>query len=141
MEEPQTDVLKEMTDMIYAARNYHNYRKAQELEDLQDLDALDVLEDELDLEPEEEPERRKPGGQPGNQNARTHGFYSRLFPPEELDLLDDSRDLVDCAEDIAAFRVVISHLIRRPKRNYRLINDSFRELARLLAVQRRYRPS
>ncbi|MDE2801308.1 MAG: hypothetical protein OXK21_00310, partial [Chloroflexota bacterium] len=131
-------------DMIYAARNYHNYRKAQQLEALQDLEVLEDLEDledELDMEPQEEPERRKPGGQPGNQNARTHGFYSRLFPPEELDLLDDSRDLQDCAEDIAAFRVVISHLIRRPKRNYRLINDSFRELARLLAVQRRYRSS
>ncbi len=139
MEEPQTDVLKEMTDMIRAAHNYQDYRRAKALDALDDFDDLDDVEPEP--EPAEKPERRKPGGQPGNQNARTHGFYSRLFPPEELDLLDDSRDLMDCAEDIAAFRVVISHLIRRPKRNYRLINESFRELARLLVVQRRYRSS
>ncbi len=135
MEEPQTDILKEMTDMIRAAHNYQDYRKAK---------ALDALDDDLDdvepePEPAEEPERRKRGGQPGNQNARTHGFYSRLLPPDDLEFLDDSRDLTDCAEDIAAFRVVISHLIRRPNRNYQLINESFRELTRMLAVQRRYR--
>ncbi|MDE2901137.1 MAG: hypothetical protein OXN15_09000, partial [Chloroflexota bacterium] len=119
--------------------NYHNYRKAQELEALQDLEALDDLEDEVEPEPQEETERRKPGGQPGNQNARKHGFYSQLFPEEERDSFDKSRTLKDCADDIAALRHLIGNLIRRPKRNYRLINESFRELTRMLAVQRRYR--
>ncbi len=138
MEEPQTDILKEMTDMIRAAHNYQDYRKAKALDALDDFDDLD--NDEPEPEPAEEPERRKPGGQPGNQNARKHGFYSQLFPVEELDSLDESRALKDCAEDIAALRHIIGTLIRRPRRNYELINGSYRELARLLAVQRHYRP-
>ena len=31
--------------------------------------------------------KRKPGGQPGNQNARKHGAYSRILSPEEQRLL------------------------------------------------------
>ncbi len=30
-----------------------------------------------------EEEKRKPGGQPGNQNALKHGYYSRIFSQEE----------------------------------------------------------
>jgi hypothetical protein len=32
--------------------------------------------------------RKKSGGQPGNNNARKHGFYSRAFRPGELSRLD-----------------------------------------------------
>ena len=32
---------------------------------------------------------RKRGGQPGNQNARKHGFYSSAFLAREQKLLDE----------------------------------------------------
>jgi len=31
--------------------------------------------------------KKKRGGQPGNQNARTHGHYSRLISPREAEVL------------------------------------------------------
>ena len=34
--------------------------------------------------------RRSRGAQPGNQNARTHGFYARRLPHRELEGLDET---------------------------------------------------
>ena len=48
--------------------------------------------------------QRKPGGQPGNQNALTHGFYARRLPQSQLDGLEDTtvRSLED---EIGVMRV------------------------------------
>lgn len=37
--------------------------------------------------------RRKRGGQPGNQNARKHGNYSKVLTPRELEILKEVASL------------------------------------------------
>lgn len=48
--------------------------------------------------------KRSRGGQPGNQNARTHGFYARRLPQSQLEGLEDTtvRSLED---EIGVMRV------------------------------------
>ncbi|MDE2969753.1 MAG: hypothetical protein OXT51_06600, partial [Chloroflexota bacterium] len=119
--------------------NYHNYRKAQELEALQDLEDLDALEDGLDMEPQEEPEHRKRGGQPGNQNARKYGFYSKLLPPERAETMEEALGIRDFTEDLAVMRLRLAELVRDPSSDPNLINRTFTVLARMMEVQIRYR--
>ena len=45
--------------------------------------------------PKNTPAVRKRGGQPGNQNARKHGFYARTLTPEQTEAQDDARIMAD----------------------------------------------
>ena len=57
-------------------------------------------------------EKRRRGGQPGNQNARTHGFYARAkLSAERLRLLTEAREHGSVADDIALMRTEIARLI------------------------------
>ena len=42
-----------------------------------------------------QPVKRKRGGQPGNQNARTHGNYSRIASPREVEVMQAVASLDD----------------------------------------------
>jgi hypothetical protein len=44
-----------------------------------------------------QPVKRKPGGQPGNHNARKHGLRSRKLTPVEREQLN-TRIMLDCVE-------------------------------------------
>jgi uncharacterized protein YjcR len=48
--------------------------------------------------------KRKPGGQPGNQNALTHGFYARRLPQSQLDGLEDT-SIRSLEDEIGVMRV------------------------------------
>jgi hypothetical protein len=48
--------------------------------------------------------KRKRGGQPGNQNARTHGYYSRTMLPAELADLPRSSRVPGLDAEIALLR-------------------------------------
>jgi hypothetical protein len=55
-----------------------------------------------------ETRKRKPGAQPGNQNAVKHGFYARLFTAGELeDLSNQSESLED---EISMMRVAMQRV-------------------------------
>ena len=54
---------------------------------------------------------RSVGGSPGNQNARTHGFYARQFSGRELADLVTMADDGDLADEIATSRVVLRRLL------------------------------
>jgi len=54
--------------------------------------------------------KRHPGAQPGNQNARKHGYYSKILSPEELALLPDCFQAQDIDNEIALLRITISSL-------------------------------
>lgn len=51
---------------------------------------------------------RSEGGQPGNQNARKHGFYSKAIPPELRQKLYDASNLKGLDEEITLMRTKIA---------------------------------
>lgn len=53
---------------------------------------------------------RKRGGQPGNLNASTHGFYSRQYKPADLTELDQAQ-YATLDQEIELLRVSIRRLI------------------------------
>jgi hypothetical protein len=61
----------------------------------------------LDTKPAAKPS----GGQPGNQNARTHGFYSISYSPEELALLATFVDEPSLEDEIWMQRVLNQRLM------------------------------
>jgi len=83
-------------------------------------------------------EKRKRGGQPGNQNARKHGFYSKHFTPDQVKQLEDADDLRDLGPEIALLRVRLNSLLDDPEVSTELLLRSVNALARLMSIQRRY---
>jgi hypothetical protein len=56
--------------------------------------------------------KRKPGGQPGNQNARTHGFYSRRrLSAEEHHALEAAAGVSGLDYEIALLRAKILSIL------------------------------
>ena len=87
---------------------------------------------------EDEDPKQKSGGQPGNQNARKHGFYSKHFTPDQLKQLEDADDLRDLGPEIALLRVKLNALLDDPEVSTELLLRAVNSLARLMAIQRRY---
>jgi hypothetical protein len=82
-----------------------------------------------------EEEKKKRGAQPGNRNARTHGFYAKeLDETEKVEyLLAVKVEGLDY--EIALMRVKIKTLIARDAGNIRLITQAANSLARLLVAK------
>ena len=51
---------------------------------------------------------RHRGGQPGNHNTRTSGFYSRAVPPGRLHKLEDAAEVRGLDQEIALLRSKIA---------------------------------
>ena len=96
----------------------------------------DLSSDE-DISSDETPNRKR-GGQPGNQNARKHGFYSKHFTPEQIELLEDADDLRDLGPEIALLRVKLNTLLDDPDVSPDLLLRAVNSVARLMSIQRRY---
>ena len=87
---------------------------------------------------EDKKPKPKSGGQPGNQNARKHGFYSKHFTPDQAKQLEDADDLRDLGPEIALLRVKLNALLDDPEVSTELLLRAVNSLARLMAIQRRY---
>ena len=79
--------------------------------------------------------KKKRGGQPGNQNARKHGFYARILTPEQ----EEALDLRDFAQGVALIRAKLLTLLKDPDTPPELISGTLNTLCRMLNLQRRYR--
>ncbi|MDO8579154.1 MAG: hypothetical protein Q7R50_08285 [Dehalococcoidales bacterium] len=78
--------------------------------------------------------RRQRGGQPGNQNARTHGFYSKSATPEEQQKMSIAAEMEGLDEEIALLRAKISAATEDPSQsNFLLFAISL--LSRLLRTR------
>ena len=79
---------------------------------------------------------RKPVGAPrGNQNARTHGFYSKvLTAAEQLDL-EVASDIEGIDDEIDLLRVKIKHCCLEDPDNIAIILEATSALARLIKVK------
>jgi len=83
--------------------------------------------------------KRQKGGQPGNQNARTHGYYSRVLDEaQQLDFeLASGVNGID--DEIALLRVKIKAILEKDPENFSLITQAVKVLTRM--VQTHYNMS
>jgi hypothetical protein len=81
------------------------------------------------------PEKKRPGGQPGNQNARTHGFYSRALTSAQQDSLQAAGDLRGVDNEIAMLRVKIFSILEEAPANTAVLLRAVTALTRLVKVR------
>lgn len=83
----------------------------------------------------EDEEKKKRGAPKGNQNARKHGFYSRVLDEKER----ADFEMATCVEgidgEIALLRVKIKSLVERDPENMRLIMQAINTLERLVRTK------
>ena len=79
--------------------------------------------------------KRKRGAPKGNQNARKHGFYSKVLDEaEQLDFeLASGVNGID--DEIALLRVKIKSILEKDPENVRLIMQAANTLARLMKTR------
>ena len=80
---------------------------------------------------------RKRGGQPGNQNARKHGYYAVFNPVVPESELADAAALAGIDDEIALVRVKLKHVLEKDPDNISAVIRATNTLARLLRLQNR----
>ena len=80
---------------------------------------------------------RDRGGQPGNQNARTHGFYADSLTSREQEHLVQAAELKGLHSEIALLRVKLLALISSGRASPELLLQVSRTLTRMVDVQNR----
>ena len=76
-------------------------------------------------------DKRHRGGQPGNHNARTSGFYSKAVPPERLHKLEDAAEVRGLDQEIALLRSKIA-IAGENSEDYQVLVPGINLLSRLL---------
>jgi len=79
--------------------------------------------------------KRKRGAPEGNQNARKHGFYSRVLDKRERAEYERAVLVESLDEEIALLRVKLSSLIARDPENVKLILSGLNMLVRLVKAK------
>ena len=80
--------------------------------------------------------RRRRGGQPGNQNARTHGYYSNNLTLGQCKALRSATFLEETDRDLAVLLLKISSIMTKDPDNYRVLNHALSRLGRIFATAR-----
>jgi hypothetical protein len=75
--------------------------------------------------------KRKRGAQPGNHNARKHGFYSPAISPEEISVAWKMVNVHSANPHTAVIRVKLASALRHDPANYRLLEDSAKLLTKM----------
>ena len=80
--------------------------------------------------------RRKRGAQPGNYNARKHGFYSAALSPRTRKVLREAQkvDAKELAQEIALLRACIFRLQEAEPENLQVLILALRQLSRMVAI-------
>ena len=84
---------------------------------------------------EKEVTRKKRGAPKGNQNARKHGFYSKVLDEKEQAAYDKAISVEGIDEEIALLRVKMISLLERDPENIRLISQATNTLIRLMLIK------
>jgi hypothetical protein len=77
-------------------------------------------------------QKRPRGGQPGNHNARKHGFYSRALKSPDRSSFEDASQVSGLDQEISLLRAQLKTVIQRDPENARLIALIASTLARLM---------
>ncbi|OGF22111.1 MAG: hypothetical protein A2V63_13400 [Candidatus Eisenbacteria bacterium RBG_19FT_COMBO_70_11] len=85
------------------------------------------------------PFRSKPGGQPGNQNARKHGFYSRALTSHQRAILRAAArlDPTEVKHEISLLRARIAMLVEADPDNITVLTLALNTLVKLMAMKHR----
>jgi hypothetical protein len=78
---------------------------------------------------------KKRGAPKGNQNARKHGFYSRVLDEAERLDFEQATDVEGLDDEIALLRVKIKSLLAHDPENIRLIMQAANTLVRLVRTR------
>ena len=78
---------------------------------------------------------KKRGAPPGNQYARTHGFYSPVMTEEECLNFIQATEVQGLDSEIALLRVKIQSLVARDPDNLKLITQVTNALCRLIMTK------
>jgi hypothetical protein len=79
--------------------------------------------------------KRKRGGQQGNQNARKHGFYSRVLDERERRDFEQAAGVEGIDEEIALLRVKLKSVLLHDPDNLKLIIRATGSLERLIRTR------
>ena len=74
--------------------------------------------------------KRKRGGQPGNRNAVTHGFYSSCLTPREIRELLQILDREGIDREVAVMRIKLKAALRIAPGNRRILLEASRLMAK-----------
>jgi len=88
---------------------------------------------EIDHMPVEE--KRKRGAPKGNQNAKKHGFYSKVLDEVERLDLELASGVEGIDDEIALLRVKIKSILEHDPENIRLIMEATNTLAKLVKTR------
>jgi uncharacterized protein YjcR len=77
----------------------------------------------------------KRGAPEGNQNARKHGFYSRVLDEAEQLDFEQATSVEGIDDEIALLRVRIKSVLRHDPNNIKLIMQATNALARLISTR------
>ena len=80
-------------------------------------------------------ESKKRGAPPGNQNARKHGFYSRVLDAAEAADYALATEVEGIDDEIALLRVKLKSVLRHDPDNVALVLQAVVTLARLLGAR------
>jgi len=79
--------------------------------------------------------KRKAGGQTGNQNARKHGFYSKMLTRDEKRELNLALGVDGLDQEIALLRIKFKSLLAGDRQNLHLINQTASTLGKLYNIK------
>jgi hypothetical protein len=79
--------------------------------------------------------KKKRGAPEGNQNARKHGFYSKVLDEKEQAAYDQAVVVEGIDEEIALLRVKMISLLERDPENIRLISQAANTLIKLMLIK------
>ncbi len=82
-----------------------------------------------------EKENGKRGARPGNQNARKHGFYSKVLDAEEQIDFEQATRVEGLDDEIAMLRVRIKSVLKHDPDNMKLISQATNALAKLVSTR------
>ena len=83
----------------------------------------------------DEETRKQSSARKGNQNARIHGFYSKVLDEEEQRNFKKATEFEGLDTEIALLRVKIQSLLARDPDNIKLITQAVGSLSRLLMIK------
>jgi len=79
--------------------------------------------------------KRKPGAQPGNRNARKHGFYSKTLTPEQQKTLSGAARVKGLNREVAVLRVKIASILKNDPQNLAVLFQAVSALGRTLRTR------
>lgn len=81
--------------------------------------------------------KKKQGGQPGNRNARSHGYYSAAFSDAEREIFENALDVdpKELRNEQAVMRATLFQLVQNEPGNVEVIAMLGRTIMRMVALQ------